>query len=133
MDIDTAPLKAPELPVFCCPPLGASALDEDAAVMAAGLFKALADPQRVRIVNLLATAGEPVCVCDIVAAVGLSQPTVSHHLRKLSAVGLLRREQRGVWAYYSVDPPAFRRLAELVSAGSESPAPAGKEAEVGSA
>ncbi len=77
------------------------------------LFKALADPARVKIVNLLAVAGDPVCACDFEAALQLSQPTVSHHLRKLTDAGLLHREQRGKWAYFSIDPDAVGKLAAV--------------------
>ena len=77
----------------------------------AAVFKALADPARVRLLNLLATAEEPICVCQLTPVVGLSQPTVSHHLKKLVQAGLLQREQRGVWAYYSVDREGIARAA----------------------
>ncbi|HKI93604.1 MAG TPA: metalloregulator ArsR/SmtB family transcription factor, partial [Gaiellaceae bacterium] len=70
-------------PVACCAPLAAPVLSDDEAAATAELFKALADPARVRIVNVLATSGEPVCVCNLVEPLGLSQPTVSHHVRKL--------------------------------------------------
>jgi ArsR family transcriptional regulator, arsenate/arsenite/antimonite-responsive transcriptional repressor len=80
----------------------------------ARLFRALSDPARVRIVNLLATSPEPVCVCELVEPLGLSQGTVSHHLKKLTAVDLLEREQRGVWAYYSLKDDAMARLATIV-------------------
>ena len=80
------------------------------AELTATVFKALADPARVRIVNLLANSGEPVCVCDITDSVGLTQPTVSFHLKKLVTAGLLKREQRGVWAYYQLDRGVLRRL-----------------------
>lgn len=107
-----------ELPVAgpaatCCAPLGAPELSHEDAVVTASLFKALADPQRVRIVNLLAVAGEPVCVCDLTGPLGIAQPTVSHHLKKLLAAGLVRRERRGTWAYYSLDPDSLRRLADV--------------------
>lgn len=98
----------------CCPALGDEQLSADDAGSIARLFKALGDPARVRLVNELATRGEPVCVCDLQAPTGLSQPTVSHHLKKLVHAGLLRREQRGVWAYYSIDPAAAARLAAIV-------------------
>ena len=65
-------------------------------------------------VNLLALSDEPVCVCELIDPLGLSQPTVSHHLKKLTAAGLLRREQRGVWAYYSIDTEALARVAALL-------------------
>ena len=82
----------------------------DEASATAALFRALGDPARVRLVNLLATADEPVCVCELTPHLGLTQPTVSHHLRKLLDVGLLRREQRGTWAFYSLDRAALDRL-----------------------
>ena len=97
----------------CCAPLGAARLTDEEAAATAALFKALADPKRVRIVNLLAAAGRPVCVCDLTEPLGISQPTVSHHLKKLVDAGLLTREQRGTWAYYAVDRQAVRRLAAL--------------------
>jgi ArsR family transcriptional regulator, arsenate/arsenite/antimonite-responsive transcriptional repressor len=89
-------------------------LSEDEAATTASLFKALADPARVRIVNVLATSDEAVCVCELIAPLGLSQPTVSHHLKKLVSAGLLQREQRGVWAYYSIDEEALARVAALL-------------------
>jgi ArsR family transcriptional regulator, arsenate/arsenite/antimonite-responsive transcriptional repressor len=97
----------------CCAPLGAAALSDGEAKATAGLFKALADPHRVRIVNLLATSPDPVCVCEFTEPLGLSQPTVSHHLKKLVAAGLLEREQRGTWAYYSLNREALGRLAAI--------------------
>jgi ArsR family transcriptional regulator len=103
------------LPVIsCCRPLGAPTLSDDEIQATASLFKALADPARVRIVNLLATSEEPVCVCELTGPLGLSQPTVSHHLKKLTDAGLLTREQRGVWAYFTIDPEAVARLRAVV-------------------
>ncbi|HEX2377929.1 MAG TPA: metalloregulator ArsR/SmtB family transcription factor [Gaiellales bacterium] len=101
-------------PVACCGPLAAPALTDDEAAATADVFKALADPARVRIVNMLATRGEPVCVCHLIAPLGLSQPTVSHHLKKLTDAGLLDREQRGRWAYFSLRPQAVETLAAVV-------------------
>jgi ArsR family transcriptional regulator len=89
-------------------------MDADDAATTAALFKALGDPHRVRVVNLLATAREAVCVCDLTDFLGLSQPTVSHHMRKLVEAGVLAREQRGVWAYYSLRHDAIRRLGEVL-------------------
>jgi ArsR family transcriptional regulator len=97
----------------CCAPLGTPSLSDDQAAATARLFKALADPHRVRIVNLLATSPDPVCVCEFTGPLGLSQPTVSHHLKKLVAAGLLEREQRGTWAYYSLNRDALGRLAAV--------------------
>src|SRR5581483_6893710 len=98
-------------PVACCAPLGASTLSEAEAT--AELFKALADPARVRIVNLIARGSGPVCACELYDPVGLSQPTVSHHLKKLTDVGLLEREQRGKWAYFSLKRDAVDKLAAV--------------------
>jgi ArsR family transcriptional regulator, arsenate/arsenite/antimonite-responsive transcriptional repressor len=102
-------------PVACCVPLGAPQLSDEEAAATASLFKALADPHRVRIVNLLAAVGREVCVCDLVEPLGIAQPTVSHHLRKLVDAGLLTREQRGTWAYYALDRHAMRRLADVAT------------------
>jgi ArsR family transcriptional regulator len=95
----------------CCAPLGAPGLSDGQAQATARVFKALADPHRVKIVNLLAISPEPVCVCEFTEPLGLSQPTVSHHLKKLVQAGLLEREQRGTWAYYSLRPDALDGLA----------------------
>ena len=104
---------APASVAACCAPLDAPTLSDQEAADTAALFRALADPHRVRIVNLLATSPEPVCVCEFTGPLGLSQPTVSHHLKKLVAAGLLQREQRGTWAYYSLNRDAVRRLAAV--------------------
>jgi len=104
-----------ELPVIdCCAPLGAPTLSDEEAEASAALFAALADPARVRIVNLIASTGEPVCACHLVEPLDLSQPTVSHHLKRLVGAGLLEREQRGKWAYFSLTPNVGARLAGLV-------------------
>jgi len=107
------PLKSLEL-IDCCRPLGAPTLSDEEAEATAALFRVLADPARVKIVNLLATSSEPVCACEFEPALGLSQPTVSHHLKKLTDAGLLDREQRGKWAYFSLRPEAARKLAAVV-------------------
>jgi len=100
-------------PVACCAPLAQPTLSEQEAEATAELFKALGDPARVRIVNLIATAGDAVCACDFNDALGLAQPTVSHHLKKLSDAGLLEREQRGKWAYFSLRRDAVEKLAAV--------------------
>ena len=99
------------LPVIqCCGRLDGPSLSNEEAEATAQLFKALGDPARVRILNLLATSDEAVCACELIPAIGLSQPTVSHHLKKLTEAGLLAREQRGTWAFYSINPDAVARL-----------------------
>src|SRR6266566_1976251 len=99
--------------ISCCRPLAAPALSDEEADATAALFRAVADPARVKIVNLLARNDEPICACDFEPALGLSQPTVSHHLKKLTEAGLVERDQRGKWAYFSLDDEAFERLAGL--------------------
>ena len=100
--------------IACCRPLEGPTLSDEQAEATAALFRAVADPARVKIVNLLATTDEPVCACEFEPALGLSQPTVSHHLKKLTDVGLLEREQRGKWAYFSLSREAMDGLASLV-------------------
>jgi ArsR family transcriptional regulator, arsenate/arsenite/antimonite-responsive transcriptional repressor len=99
--------------IACCRPVG-SALSESDAEATAELFRLLGDPARVKIVSLLATSEEPVCVCNLTEPLGLSQPTVSHHLKRLTDAGLLEREQRGKWAYFSLRPGALERLGALL-------------------
>ena len=93
----------------CCSP-GAPPLAAEERDALAARFKALGDPTRVAIVNRLAGAGE-VCVCELVAATDLSQPTVSHHLRVLREAGLVESTRRGTWAYYRLVPEAVGALA----------------------
>ncbi|HET7482533.1 MAG TPA: metalloregulator ArsR/SmtB family transcription factor [Actinomycetota bacterium] len=103
-----------DLPIVCCTPLAGPTLGADEAAATASVFKALADPHRLRIVNLLANSDQPVCVCDITAHLNLTQPTVSFHLKKLTSAGLLDREQRGTWAFYSVNQEALEGLRRVV-------------------
>jgi ArsR family transcriptional regulator len=103
-----------DLPIVCCAPLTTQQLTDEEAEATAALFRALADPARVRILNLLATSDRPVCVCELIEPVGLAQPTVSHHLKKLVDVGLLDRAERGRWAYYAINQEAASRLAGLL-------------------
>ena len=98
-------------PAACCAPIAAPTLSAEEADATAALFRALGDPARVRILNALATSDEPVCVCNLTEPLGLAQPTVSHHLKRLVDAGLLDREQRGRWAYYSLRADAAERLA----------------------
>jgi ArsR family transcriptional regulator len=101
--------------IDCCGSLGDETLDDEHAEGTAAIFKALGDPARVKIVNLLArSGGEPVCACEFIPGLGLTQATVSHHLKRLTEAGLLEREQRGKWAYFSLNPDAVARLEGLV-------------------
>ncbi len=105
--------KSPERSVACCRPLGEASLSVDEADAAAVLFKALADPHRVVIVNRLLAADDAVCVCELNENLELSQPTVSFHLKKLLNAGIVAREQRGTWAYYSIVPEALKQLSDI--------------------
>jgi ArsR family transcriptional regulator len=107
-----------ELPVIsCCTPLAGSSLDPERAVELESVLKALADRHRLRIVNLLLRAGgEPVCVCEVQPLLGLSQGTVSHHLRQLVEAGVLTRETRGTYSYYGLVPGALDAVREVFSA-----------------
>ena len=102
-----------ETEVAGCACLAAPSISDAEAHATARVFKALADPHRVRIVNMLARADQAVCVCDITAQVGLSQPTTSFHLKKLMAAGLLARERRGTWAYYSLNRHVLSSLKDV--------------------
>lgn len=101
-------------PAACCAPLDLPRMGEAEASTLASVFKALGDPSRVRIVNILATSRRPVCVCDLQPALRLSQGTVSFHLKRLLEAGLVAREQRGTWAYYSLERTALARLAGVL-------------------
>ena len=116
IDIDAilAPMKElQQVQVACCTPLSEATISPQEADAAATLFKALADPHRVLILNRLLACGDAVCVCELNEDLDLSQPTVSFHLKKLVSAGLLSREQRGTWAYYSVVPHAMDQLSQL--------------------
>ncbi|WP_314175297.1 ArsR/SmtB family transcription factor [Streptomyces winkii] len=100
----------------CCPPLDERPLTPEEAERAAAMFKALGDPVRLRLFSQIAShAGGEACVCDI-SDVGVSQPTVSHHLKKLREAGLLTSERRGTWVYYRVAPSVMASMARSFSA-----------------
>lgn len=100
----------------CCSPITDGVLDVVAAERLAAVFKALAEPTRLRLVSLIAAQeGAEACVCDLTAPVGLTQPTVSHHLKILVDAGLLERTQRGKWAYYALVPTALAALAGMLA------------------
>ncbi|MCH7789576.1 MAG: helix-turn-helix transcriptional regulator [Acidobacteria bacterium] len=98
----------------------AAPLDDQAAGDLAEIFKALADPTRLRLISLIASSpNAEACACDLAAPVGRSQPTVSHHLSQLVAAGLLEREQRGKWAWFRLDDDRVAAIADaLTPAGS---------------
>jgi len=104
--------------VACCSPLTSMPLSIEQAGRIAPLLKALADPVRLRLLSLIAAhEGGEACVCDLNDAFDLSQPTISHHLKQLHEVGLLDRDKRGTWVYYSVRREALADLAALIGGG----------------
>jgi ArsR family transcriptional regulator len=101
----------------CCPPLLSAPLAEDDAEILAAALQALADPARLRLLSLIASCPDAeACGCDLTAPVGLSQPTVSHHLKVLHEAGLLDRERRGKWVFYRVRPEPLASLRAALSA-----------------
>lgn len=102
-------------PSGCCAPKAVKALPDGELQRLAKLAKAIADPNRIEILRLLANQDGPVCACDIVDHVDLSQPTVSHHLKKLKDAGLLTSSRRGLWVFYQVDPEGARALTRLTT------------------
>lgn len=114
------PMRKGELVSFeqvnCCGSLLNAPLSEADAVQLAHGFAALADPVRLRLLSLLAAAdGGEICACDLVAPLGKSQPTVSHHLRVLSDAGLVHGERRGRWIWYSIDTEGLTLLKEALA------------------
>lgn len=106
----------------CSPPPVSAPMDADRAAHVALRFKALGDPVRLRLLSLIAAheTGEA-CVCDLTEPVGLSQPTVSHHLKVLREAGLVTGERRGTWVHYRLVPGALTHLAGTLTGGLTSP------------
>lgn len=108
------PTAEPAQAVACCAPLARTALDHGQAATAAAMFKALGDPVRLRIFSLIAASPDgELCVCDL-EDVGVSQPTVSHHLKKLRSAGLLSSRKQGTWVHYRVAPEVLGALSDLL-------------------
>ena len=98
----------------CCPSITVAAMSESEAVEAARRFKALSDPARVRLLSLIAESGE-ICGCDLEGPLGLSQPTVSHHLKVLAEAELIHKERRGKWVYAHLRQEGFNALREVLT------------------
>jgi ArsR family transcriptional regulator len=117
----TAAPSRTELPLLtdCCSPVVREVIRPAKAQVLAVGFKALADPTRIRLISLLAAHEDAeACVCELTDPVGLSQPTVSHHLKILVDAGILTREQRGKWAYYRLVPETLNALSALIASPS---------------
>jgi len=107
----------PHLPVTeaCCTPLLREPITARQAADLARLLKALADPTRLRLVSMVAAhEGGEACVCELTEPLGLTQPTISHHLKILVDAGIFTRDKRGVWAYYALVPAALDALAAVL-------------------
>lgn len=99
----------------CCSPVTGGTLSSEAAEHLARMFKALGDPTRVRLLSLIAAQpGAEACICDLTDPVGLSQPTVSHHMKQLVDAGLVTREQRGKWAFFTVVDSTLNTLSDAL-------------------
>jgi ArsR family transcriptional regulator, arsenate/arsenite/antimonite-responsive transcriptional repressor len=112
----------PPLPVLAdeyCPALLREPLTAGQAASLAGALKALADPTRLRLVSMVAAhEGAEACVCDLTGPLGLTQPTISHHLKILVEAGICTRDKRGKWAYYALVPGALDALSAVLSTSS---------------
>jgi ArsR family transcriptional regulator len=113
-DTDAAELMIEQAELSCCASLSSPVSYREAAAISAR-FAAMGHPRRIQLMNMLVRSGFPVCVCDLTAVTGWPQSTVSHHLKQLVDVGLLRRQQRGKWAYYSADHAGLASLAAVVT------------------
>jgi ArsR family transcriptional regulator, arsenate/arsenite/antimonite-responsive transcriptional repressor len=101
----------------CCPPILSATISEQEAIVAAGIFKALGDPARVRLLSAIAAGSEEgVCVCELTEPLELAQPTVSHHLKVLFEAGLVARERRGTWVYYTLRSDTLALVAQALRA-----------------
>ena len=99
----------------CCTPISVAALDSTTAAEGAAAFKALSDPIRLRLMSIIASSGDEVCVCDITPHFEVSGPTISHHLRVLREAGLVDCERRGTWVYYWSIPERLTWVSTLLS------------------
>lgn len=110
------PVLQPDELLSCCSPVTGGIVTDETAETLARMFKALGDPTRVKLLSLIAAAEDgEACICDMTEPVGLSQPTVSHHMKLLVEAGLATREQRGKWAYYRVAPDVLGSLAAALA------------------
>jgi ArsR family transcriptional regulator len=121
-EVTTSPAVQDQRPLplagECCAPLLREPLTAEQAADLARLLKALADPTRLRLVSMVAAhEGGEACVCELTEPLGLTQPTISHHLKILTDAGIFTREKRGVWAYYALVPAALDALSAVLSPG----------------
>ena len=115
VDLELAPKQKRPVGEPCCEPLVHPDLERAEAERMAAVAKALADPARMQLVDVLRKHAGEVCVCELVPLFDLSQPTVSHHLKILREAGIVGSERRGLWAYYYVKPDALKELTKWLS------------------
>jgi ArsR family transcriptional regulator, arsenate/arsenite/antimonite-responsive transcriptional repressor len=115
VDLELAPKQKRPAGQACCEPVVYPDVEREQAERMAAIAKALGDPIRLQLVDVLRTHAGKVCVCELVPLFDLSQPTVSHHLKVLRDAGLVDSERRGLWAYYYVIPDALEDLAAWLS------------------
>jgi ArsR family transcriptional regulator len=114
--IDIQATASQAIATRCCPPLLAGRLQAGDATLLASIFKVLGEPARLQILSLIAAQpDQEVCACELVETLGLSQPTVSHHLKVLYGAGLLGKERRGTWIYYRILPEKLAMLRQALS------------------
>src|SRR5256885_15037116 len=116
VDLELAPKTKRAAGERCCEPVVYPDVEGREAERMAGIAKALADPVRLQLVDVLRKHAGKVCVCELVPLFDLSQPTVSHHLKVLREAGVVGSERRGLWAYYYVNPDALGELGEWLTA-----------------
>jgi ArsR family transcriptional regulator, arsenate/arsenite/antimonite-responsive transcriptional repressor len=111
----TAPSAVEESAETCAPGIACSLIERDEAERLAQLLKAIADPTRLQLLRLIQSSpdGES-CVCDLTECLNLRQPTISHHLKTMTAAGLLTREKRGTWVWYKVDQSGMDKIRDII-------------------
>jgi ArsR family transcriptional regulator len=115
IDLELAPKRKRPNGEPCCEPVAYPEIERAEAERMAGVAKALGDPVRMQLVDVLRKHAGKVCVCELVPLFDLSQPTVSHHLKKLREAGIVGSERQGLWAYYYVEPEALKEIAAWLS------------------
>ena len=115
VDLELVPKQKRPAGERCCEPVVYPDVERDAALRMAEVAKALGDPIRLQLVDVLRKHAGKVCVCELVPLFNISQPTLSHHLGKLRAAGIVDSERRGLWAYYYVKPEALKELSAWLS------------------
>jgi ArsR family transcriptional regulator len=115
VELELAPKQKRQPGEACCVPVAHPTISADGADRLAGLAKALADPIRIQLLDVLRRHAGKVCVCELTPLFDVSQPTVSHHLKVLREAGLVGVERRGLWAYYYVNPGAVKEISQWLS------------------